>query len=475
MHNRRDQVHAHGFMVGRLVSALLRAEPDLAVPPLRRSWSGLIIGSLLAALAVAGFAVFAVVHPGGATAWRKPGTLIIDKGTGTRYVLVDGRLRPVLNYASARLLLGDRLTVDSVAGESLRDVPRGGPVGIDGAPDALPGPGGDNAPWLACSTTTGSRPALSLLIGAAPDERPISPSQAVLVRTADGTTYLVTGGRRLRVTTPWVTRALGFPDNAAVGVRDAWIDALPVGPDLPPPTTPGVGQDGPALDGRAAKVGQVFVSRGAGTDQRFYLLTTGGLQSITQTAAALILSDPQTAKAYSGGTVTATELSPAALAASKVLSPPPWTSGLPAAPPSLDAVAADRIPCVRSVPGGSTVRTSLVTVPAQPVTASNAVAAPVGGASSGTATASDPAGNRVADQVVVAPRAGLLARTLPAPGVPGEGLYLITEDGAKFPVAGDAAATALGYSTSAATAVPADLLALLPTGPVLRTLGSGGG
>jgi type VII secretion protein EccB len=474
MHNRRDQVHAHGFMVGRLVSALLRAEPDMAVPPLRRSWSGLVIGSLVATLAVVGFAVLGVVSPGGASAWRKPGTLIIDKQTGTRYVFAGGRLRPVLNYASARLLLGAKLTVDSVASKSLKNVPRGGPVGIVGAPDALPDPKGKKAPWLACATTTGSQPALSLFIGSVADERPISARQAVLVRSSDGTTFLITGGHRLRVTAPWVTRALGFSDNAAVGVRDAWLNTMPAGPDLPPPVTPGIGQNAPALDGHPAKAGQVFVSRAAGTDQRFYLLTTGGLQTITQTAAALILSDPQTAKAYPG-TVTATELGPAALATSKVLSPPSWTSALPAAPPTPDAVGADRMPCVRSMPAGNQVQTSLVTVPAKPVTAANAVATPAGGTSSVTAGAAGAAGNRIADQVVVAPRAGMLARTLPVPGVPGEGLYLVTEDGAKFPVANVATATALGYSTSTVVAVPTDLLALLPTGPVLQTLGAGGG
>jgi type VII secretion protein EccB len=470
VHNRRDQVHAHGFMVGRLVSALMRAEPDMAVPPLRRSWSGLIIGSLIAALVVAGFAVMSFVAPGGAFAWRKPGTLILDKGTGTRYVLADGRLHPVLNYASARLLLGAKLTVDSVPSKSLKDVPRGGPVGINGAPDSLPDPEGEGGAWLACASSAGGKPALSLLIGTGADERPLSARQAALVRTSDGTTYLVTGGRRLRVTAPWVTRALGFSDDAAIGVRDAWVNALPTGPDLPPPATPGAGHKAPDLDGHAANVGEVFVVRGAGTDQRPYLLTTGGLQPMTQTAAALALSDPETAKAYPGGTVGARDLSPAALAASKVLSTPAWMAQLPPTPPTLDAVTAGRMPCVRSVPAGNRVETSLVTVPALPVTAANAVPA-----AAGTATAGDPAGNRIADQVEVAPEAGLLARTLPAPGVPGEGLYLVTEDGTKFPVENDAAATALGYSTSAAVAVPADLLALIPTGPVLRLLGSGGG
>jgi type VII secretion protein EccB len=474
MHNRRDQVHAHGFMVGRLVSALLCAEPDMAVPPLRRSWSGLIIGSLVAALAVAGFAVMSVVSPGGgASAWRKPGTLILDKQTGTRYVLAAGQLRPVLNYASARLLLGAKMTVDSVPTKSLADVPRGGPVGIVGAPDSLPDAVSESAPWLACASSAGSRPALSLLVGTGLGERSLSARQAVLVRTSDGTTYLVTGGRRLRVTAPWVPRALGFSDDAAIGVRDAWVDTLPAGPDLPPPATPGVGQAGPDLDGGPAKVGEVFLVQGADADRRYYLLTSAGLQPMTQTAASLVLSDPETAKAYPGATAGAHDLSPAALAASKILSAPAWQAGLPAQPPTLDAVGAGRMPCVRTVPYGNRVTTSVVTLPAVPVTATNAVAASTGTAPAGTS--GDPSGNRVADQVAIAPRSGLLARTLPAPGVPGEGLYLVTEDGAKFPVENGDAAAALGYAVPSAVAVPADLLALLPSGPVLRTLGTGGG
>jgi hypothetical protein len=74
---------------------------------------------------------------------------------------------------------------------------------------------------------------------------------------------------------------------------------------------------------------------------------------------------------------------------------------------------------------------------------------------------------RVADLVEVTPGAGLIARTRPAPGVPGAGVYLITEAGAKFPVADAEAAEALGFSVDAAELVPAELLALLPTGPVL--------
>ena len=341
-----------------------------------------------------------------------------------------------------------------------------------GAPDSLPDVGGESAPWLACASSTGSTPALSLLIGADPGERPLSPKQAVLVRTADGTTYLVTGGRRLRVTAPWVTRALGFSDDAAIGVRDAWIDTLPAGPDLPPPATPGVGQTAPDLDGHPAKVGEVFLVRGADTDQRFYLLTTGRAPADDADRGRARLSDPQTAKAYPGATVGTRDLSPAALAASKILSAP-----------ALDGAAAGRSrrPSTPSPPAGcpasarcraaNRVATSVVTVPAVPVTAANAVAAPRRGRRPPATRPGTGSPTRSPSH----PRSGLLARTLPAPGVPGEGLYLVTEDGAKFPVANDAAATALGYPASTAVAVPADLLALLPTGPVLRVLGSGGG
>jgi type VII secretion protein EccB len=472
VHNRRDQVQAHGFMVGRLISALLRAEPDMAVPPLRRSWSGLIIGFLIAALVVAGLAVMAVISPGAATSWRKPGTLILNRQTGSRFVLAGGRLHPVLNYASARLLLGAKLTVASVPAKTLRNLPLGGPVGINGAPDSLPAPGRGGRPWLVCASSNGSRPALSLLVGEEAGERPVSPAQALVVRTSDGTTYLVTGGRRLRVTAPWVTRALGFPDDDAIGVRDAWVDTLPAGPDLPPAATPGAGKPAAELDGRPTKVGEVLVVHGPGTDQRFYQQTSGGLQPLTRTAAVLALSDPHTVNARTdGATVTARDLSPAALAASTLRSAPAWMSQLPPAPPTPDAVTAGRMPCVRTMPGDAT--TSVVTVPAVPVTGPATV--PAGVPASGAATAADPAGNRIADQVAVAPRAGVFAQTLPAPGVAGEGLYVVTEDGAKFPVQNADAATALGYSTPAAVAVPADLLALLPTGPVLHMLASGGG
>ena len=96
MQNRRDQVQAHSFVVGRLVSAMLRAEPDSPFTPQRRFSIGWVCGLIVAACGVYG-----VIVPGGNTSWQEPGVLIVEKETGNRYVYVGEQLRPVANYTSA--------------------------------------------------------------------------------------------------------------------------------------------------------------------------------------------------------------------------------------------------------------------------------------------------------------------------------------------------------------------------------------
>ncbi len=459
MHSRRDQLEAHTFVKGR----------DAARPPLRRTPIALMLGAVVGAFALAGVAVFALIKPApSASAWQHPGALIVEKETGNRYVLSQGRLRPVLNYASARLLLGNQMTVVPAAARSLAELPRGGAVGILGAPDTLPATASAGAePWLVCATQVqaaggGSQPGVTVLVGAAVPPPSLLTAAAALVRTPDGTLYLAANGMRMRLTAPWAARALGLNEDQAFQVRSAWVGALPAGPDLGAMPIEGRGGAGPTLDGRPTRVGQVLVVSSPGLPDRRYVVTSSGLIAVNATAAALLLGDPATGAAYGGGGARMLPLSPTGLASAPILATPAW-AGLPPMPAALAPAGSGGIVCALEETVDRTERAVVVSAPAATVSGAGAVDAPALQRDSLTA-----------DQVGVPPGGGMLARTLPAPGVLGSGLYLVVDSGAKYPVAGSAAAQALGYPPAAAAAVPAGLLALLPTGPVLRLLTGGG-
>ncbi|PWS46498.1 type VII secretion protein EccB, partial [Streptomyces sp. ZEA17I] len=155
MQSKRDQVQAHGFMMGRLSSGLLTADPDAPESPLGRTTRGIVFGILVTVLIGAGTTVYGLLRPGGNETWRKGENLVVNRETGARYLWTgtDGVLHPVRNYASARLIGGAQLKAVDVSTASLRDVPVGSPAGIPGAPDTLPGPAQlDPGAWHMCVT-----------------------------------------------------------------------------------------------------------------------------------------------------------------------------------------------------------------------------------------------------------------------------------------------------------------------------------
>ena len=107
---------------------------------------------LVAAIGLGGFALYGL-FAGGGSKWRDAGAVIVEKESGARFVYRDGRLHPVLNYASALLIVGaDRSHTVLVSRRSIEGVPRGLPLGIADAPDSLPASGRlSTAPWTVCS------------------------------------------------------------------------------------------------------------------------------------------------------------------------------------------------------------------------------------------------------------------------------------------------------------------------------------
>ena len=106
MQRRRALFPAHRLMTQRAALALLRGEPDIPDQPLRRLNVAAFSGVLGAVIVAALFGIWGLRGHGGSQRQQQPGTLVIDKQTGTPYVFCQGgKLCPVLNYASARLAL----------------------------------------------------------------------------------------------------------------------------------------------------------------------------------------------------------------------------------------------------------------------------------------------------------------------------------------------------------------------------------
>jgi type VII secretion protein EccB len=371
----------------------------------------------------------------------------------------------VLNWASARLLLGGQPQVKTVPDASLASIPVGPALGIVGAPDSLPTTSAvSHAGWLACSVAASGGPAVILAIGTPVAATAMPGSKAALVR-ADGTLYLLWQGHRLRLDAPWIRDALGLGAAPVTGVGPGWLNAVPAGPDLRSLAVPQRGSPGPDLGGRATVVGQVLGVRNVGSVDQFYLVEADGVEPVTHTQAALALTDPATTAAYPDAPVAPVGVSPAVIAQAPVSHAQlADTGGVPGSPPAADGPGPGQAPCV-AYPGGVTSPQARLLF-ATPPTGSPPEAGELG------VTVSP----EVANQIKVAPGGGALVRPQAAPGVAGNSEFLVTDLGVKFPVPSASAVKALGYTPGAAQRLPVTLLALLPTGPALdpASLQSGG-
>lgn len=462
MQSKRDQVQAHMFVMGRLTSSMLRADPDAPESPQGRTNRGVVIGVVIAVLISAGAFVLGLLKPGAKDSWREAGTLVVNKETGSRYLYLDGRLRPVRNYSSARLLAGADMKVSTVGSRSLSGTPHGSPVGIDGAPDSVPGSGElDTGPWQVCSGTVAGSTGTTLAVGAESDAASLPTSQALLVTGPDKADYLVWRGSKLRLDKESNAReALGYGSTPRVPVSAAFLNSLPSGPDLTPQAVPGKGAAGRSLGGRTTRIGEVFRVVVPGSAERYYLLRREGLTPLTATGAALVLGDPDTReKVYGGGAAQVAVLRADVL--SGHLAPGVGESAadpdLPQAPPAAVDLGEDGTACVRLEAGAKGPRISV---------------ALVGAAALGPAAQAPPEGLTPAcvpvGRITVRPGGGALVRALGAGGSEvGGTVYLVTDTGMKYRVGSAEAMAALGYAESQALGLPSPLLAMLPTGPDL--------
>ncbi|MFJ8613717.1 type VII secretion protein EccB [Streptomyces sp. NPDC093675] len=481
MQSRRDQVQAHGFLMSRLTAGMLTGDSDAPEGPLTRTTRGVTAGLVMGVLLCAGTFVFGLLRPGGNNSWKTPHTLVVNKDTGARFIYVDGALRPVRNYASARLIVGPELSSTSVGSTSLKGIPVGGPVGIPGAPDTVPRLGDlDDAPWRVCiaqgDATEAARHApgarTSLVVGGESPAEPVGADEGVVVQGPDKQKYLVWQGSRLSLDEKsGAAVSLGYGSVAPLTVTSAFLDALPAGPALAAPTTPGRGTEGPDIDGHRSRLGEVFQAALPGSESaQYYLLHKEGLVAITDTQAAMALGDPRTREDVYGGT------SPKVLAigadilekelASDGGGRASSTPGAPESPPRPVKVRAGQAACVQVDPGNAD-RGPRVTAALAPLDALAHIAP--GQPGEGVTAACLPV-----DSVVVQPGGGALVHALSAGGVVGDTVYLVADNGVKYRIPSSEALKDLGYSPNDSESLPSQLLAMLPTGSDLDPMAASG-
>ncbi|SCL18949.1 type VII secretion protein EccB [Micromonospora inyonensis] len=459
MRTRRDQVQAYRFVTRRIVSALLSGDPETTDLPMRRLGLAVFGSAMVAAIVLAGAGVYGLVTKGGAP--LEPNTLVIEKETGATYVFVDGRLYPTLNYASARLILGDASApVRSMSQASIRERPRGRMVGIVGAPDDLPDRSAlVGLPWSVCNTpdTVNTRRSTTRLVvnqqisGGSP-----LGDQAILV-AAGSRRYLLSRNTRMQIIGgDAAIAALRMTSVRPIEVGQQLINAVPAGPRLRAPILSGDNERSRVEVGTgSSRVGQIFRA----ADQH-YVLTKNGLVPIGEITALLLRKD--------GGEVT--DITPEQ--AGRALSDQRLEEeGMPQKLPELrqaGLLRASVCATYRAGPAGERTTTIEVfdrTPPELSPSAPGSIEVRQG----------DRDEVRTAERVVVPGGKGALVQAMPGVGEGGQGaaastVYLVTSQGIRYPLgtrSGDAMA-ALGYGGVTPLAVPASLLALIPIGPVLE-------
>jgi type VII secretion protein EccB len=469
----RAQVSGYRLLVRRLEHALIRADSRMIHDPIRAQIRALLVGVVIAVLICGGAGVLAFFRP---TPNFGDATIMLSKSNGTLFVRIGDRLHPVLNLASARLIVGKSDPPKQVDDKLLNTIPLGPAVGIVGAPTSIER-GEDMAmsSWMVCdstqfpSVTEQSRASVveTTVLANNPvlgdDIQAASPDQMILTKAGD-TTYLVYNGVRAAINPadPALHNALRLDDSAMQEVSPGLLNAFPLVDPIVPIDIEGAGEPIGYLPD-AYRVGSILKtvdSRG----EQLYVVLRGGLQPITATTADIIrYSNPKSPTASEP-----TGISPALVSAVPIVHTL-RVDRYPAAPSRFVHADPDRVVCMswqrNNSTGGATTR----------LLVGNRLPLPKDAQPVRLATADG--GGPGLDSVYLKPGTGeyvQAAGTEPGSRAMGQ-LFYINDLGVRFHVNDQAAAAALGVvgvkapgsTNEVPQPAPWSALALLPPGPEL--------
>ncbi|WP_063890743.1 type VII secretion protein EccB [Sciscionella sediminilitoris] len=329
----KAQVQAYRFVIRRMQSALIRRDPVMMHDPQRTHSRAMIVGACLAAVALAGFAVYGLLKP----APQLPGNdgIVMSKQSGQLFVLTkekDGKrlLTPTFNLASARLLLLARQQQNqnggggggggsSQGGQQVQEVDDsqfsgqgitvGRLTGIPDAPNTLPDGSNQAAvgKWAVCddyardpdlpNQTQENKVSTTVLSGVDNLGTELKADQGFLVqerqshktfliyRTPSTANHPESDVVRAEVDLSQKEIANTFnggSQDVTRVVSPGLINAIPAVKGLVAPSIPKVGSPSPGLP---FSVGQAFKVQEASGQTRYFIAMDDGYQEVTETAS----------------------------------------------------------------------------------------------------------------------------------------------------------------------------------------------
>ncbi|MGP4109447.1 type VII secretion protein EccB [Streptomyces sp. 4N509B] len=458
----RELAEAYAYANRRMTTSLLRGTDEARLDPRRRLNRSLGAGVAVGVLVMAGFGIAGWL--GGGRGPELPANGAVVAGDSS-YVVTDGVVHPALNLASALLAGGGGPT--EVRRETLDEAPRGLPVGIPGAPNALPD--GDellDGMWTLCAvpSETDHEPEDTALYVAVPGVAPAAPADAtpaaaaggvtVLVEDESGARWLLTEGRRYALSAE-ALGMLNLPGDPVLLPREI-IDTVPEAPEITvPDTVPGAGDrpvDALSFD---ARVGDLAHTEAGSTGPRYFVVRPDGLQRVSELVYTLM--------AAHAGEDHPISLADAADGPPSEERLPPGEEAWPERLPAPAELERNQPVCVSTPPGGeqgdapwrSTVhlpRTMPEPAETTPVEASEGEV-PLG----------------LLDRIYVPPGSGALVRVTGS-SADGGTHTLVTDSGMAYPFASPEAVQRLGYAPAEAPSMPREYAELLPAGPLLDPL-----
>ncbi|MET9803682.1 type VII secretion protein EccB [Streptomyces sp. NPDC006368] len=326
MASRRDELNAYTFAKKRTVAAFLQPSPtgteEGAPRPLRAVVPSLIAGALVLAV----FGAWGMFSPKAPKGWDTPGAkVIVGKQSTTRYVVLStgkGKdkkvlLHPVLNLASARLLLNPQQFAVIQVSDDILDAgkpPRGPILGIPYAPDRLPSDKEAAKPkrWAVCEQPGGGKGAsvqkatfvlAERDFGRTDGKERLKDGQVLYVKGQKGARYLIdaSGTKYLVGGTPTdsalLTTTLVGLNKEPQPVTDDWLATLHDGSPIVFPEIDGTVGETAGIEGALSatenRVGMVLRAQTGSGPQHFVVLP-GKVQPVSDFTAWLLINSPDT-------------------------------------------------------------------------------------------------------------------------------------------------------------------------------------